>query len=234
MKGLVMGVFCGGVLALAVVQVLIKNNEKSMHKIVHHDQSITDSVFSGDLEKYTLMHQQQIEEIKQDQNELKQTLMELNRTIKSVKNDINRLTEKTSISLAAQEYKEESELDLEKSRNQRKIVTEMQLSQYVDNVIENDGWDEHATNTAWAQTHQVLETMPGVLLDDIQCGTNICRASFARIDGEVPDISNIWGNPPFVSEGFTIPQKDGSVILYFTSEGSSVNDFRALASEENI
>ena len=236
MKGLVIGVFCGGILALATVQILIKNTDHAEPQVNYSEFNARDEVANEAMEEYAAFQQKQIEEIKKDQKELTNTLSELNQKLKAALTEIQTLNEITSQSLANKQEEQNSDRDEEEgsehNSHKNAVVSEKQLSQYVDAVIENDGWDENATNMAWEKTHQVLESMPGVLLDDMQCGTNICRATFARVDGEAPDISNIWGKPPFMSEGFTIPQKDGSVLLYFTEEGSSIDEFRSLAGNE--
>ena len=60
----------------------------------------------------------------------------------------------------------------------------------------------------------------------MQCGDSFCRATFTHLGGEVPDIGVLFGEPPFVTEGFTVERPDGRVMLYFTQPGESLEQFR--------
>lgn len=225
MKLLVLSFFAGGILMLAGVQLMHKQDVKE-ERVVYKDKVVFDSSANETLKSYINSNKTQIEKIQKEQGELNASIETLNQRLKNVLDNLALSNEK---SIEEQVLVENGETETYSS-GRKPFVSEKQLSHYVDAVIENEGWDENTTNKAWEQTHQILETMPGVMLDDMQCAANICRAKFARIDGQMPDIDNIWGNPPFMSEGFTIPQNDGSVILYFTGENSSVDDFREMAS----
>jgi hypothetical protein len=65
----------------------------------------------------------------------------------------------------------------------------------------------------------------------MQCGESFCRATFAHENGEQPDIQGLFGEPPFVNEGFTIHEPDGRVTLYFTRPGESLEKLRSEARE---
>jgi hypothetical protein len=69
---------------------------------------------------------------------------------------------------------------------------------------------------------------------DMLCSQKFCRASFAREDGEVPDIGNLLGTPPFVNEGFTINNPDGTATVYFTETGTSLSDLQNEVSQEQM
>ena len=80
-----------------------------------------------------------------------------------------------------------------------------------------------------AQAAKSLEKVPGVNLEDMQCGESFCRATFAHENGEQPDIRDLFGVPPFVNEGFTLKEPDGRVALYFTRPGESLEKLRSEA-----
>ena len=79
--------------------------------------------------------------------------------------------------------------------------------------------DRDVTNQAIEQTAQSLSRLPGTYLEDMQCGERFCRATFGNEKGEQPDIQNLFGDPPFVNEGFTVNEANGRVSLYFTRLG---------------
>ena len=93
------------------------------------------------------------------------------------------------------------------------------------------GFDRASTKVATDQAAKSLAKVPGVKLEDMQCGKGFCRATFAHKSGERPDIGELLGEPPFVSEGFTIEEPDGSVVFYFTGPGESLKKLRREARE---
>lgn len=92
-------------------------------------------------------------------------------------------------------------------------------------------WDLEWTEQAREQTLESLAEVPDVNLEDMQCREDFCRATFADENGEKPAIQELFGEPPFLTEGFTIDEADGRVSVYFTRPGVSLGELRSEALE---
>lgn len=87
--------------------------------------------------------------------------------------------------------------------------------------------DREATDVATAEAGTSIAKLPGVRLEDMQCGERFCRATLAQEDGKPSAISELFGEPPFsAADGFTIDQPDGRVQLYFARPGESLDKLR--------
>lgn len=120
--------------------------------------------------------------------------------------------------------------------NKKGPISESALGDYIDQALDNQSlaYDEpnDQAHEAIAQTQALMTQLPGVTLNNMQCGSGYCRAAFARIDGETPKLDSLWGQPPFINQIVEVPQDDGSVLLYFTEAGVSMDDIRAEAETE--
>ena len=111
---------------------------------------------------------------------------------------------------------------------------EPSLSQWMDNAMEFEYWDEAAEEHASIELVDSLsQTLPGVNLVGMQCGDGFCRATLAQADGERPDVSSLIGMPPFSTEGFTMDTGDGRLLVYFTESGVTLDDLRNRARGES-
>lgn len=104
-----------------------------------------------------------------------------------------------------------------------------QLGQWMSNNLALGSLDEKASTQAMEQALASVANLPKVNLDDMQCDTRFCRATFSHRDGIAPEIGEIFGQPPFLTEGFTINEADGRVALFFTQPGVSLEDVRVEA-----
>ena len=105
-------------------------------------------------------------------------------------------------------------------------VPEVLIGQYLESSLTDEALNDDITGIAVQQTQDQLHNLPGVNLETMQCSERYCRAKFNRVDGELPDLSDLWGTPPFMNQGFTLDQDDGSVILFFTNTGVTIDDLR--------
>lgn len=110
-------------------------------------------------------------------------------------------------------------------------VSEADLRQWMDETLLVEKWDREATELAIEQAERSLAKVPGVNLEDMQCGDGFCRATFNHENGKQPNIRGLFGEPPFVNAGFTTHEADGSVSLYFIEPGMSLRDFQSEAQE---
>jgi hypothetical protein len=60
----------------------------------------------------------------------------------------------------------------------------------------------------------------------MQCDEKFCRAIFTKTNGKEPDIQALYGEPPFLTEGFTLNDADGRISLYFTQPGVTLAELR--------
>ncbi|TQV71849.1 hypothetical protein FKG94_19600 [Exilibacterium tricleocarpae] len=103
-------------------------------------------------------------------------------------------------------------------------VTEVDLRHWMDDLIAMNYVDVEYSQRALSEVTETLERLPGVSVEAMQCGDGFCRAMFAQAGGEVPDISDVVGLPPFVGSGFTKPGDDGRLTVYFTDAGVSMRE----------
>lgn len=112
-------------------------------------------------------------------------------------------------------------------------VAEADLGHWMDQTLHAGYWDGDSTALATEQATKSLAKVPGVILEDMQCGESFCRATFSHENGEQPDLRDLFGEPPFVTEGFTVNQDESGdrVLLYFARPGVSLGYLRSKAQE---
>lgn len=107
------------------------------------------------------------------------------------------------------------------------VMTEADVGRWMDESLEFEYLNMEATEWAKAVALDSMVNAPGVELRDMQCGDGFCRAQFSSLEADKPaEIGELFGYPPFMTEGFTLVKADGSVLLYFTEEGVSIDDLR--------
>ena len=108
-------------------------------------------------------------------------------------------------------------------------LSDGQVGAWMDNSLDAGLQDEETTVTMADQVINTLHKVPGVQLDDVSCGDRFCRATFSHVNGQQPELDELFGEPPFVNEGFTVIQPDGRVRLYFNQPGQSLAELRGEA-----
>ena len=103
------------------------------------------------------------------------------------------------------------------------------VGEWMDNSLVAGLQDEAATVTMADSIVASLDKLPGVQLDDVSCSARFCRAIFSDLNGRQPKLDELFGEPPFVNEGFTVIQPDGRVRLYFNQPGQSLAELRSEA-----
>jgi len=107
-----------------------------------------------------------------------------------------------------------------------KQVSEAELGQWLDETLHASGGDAQLTTRALEQALSGVTKLPGVSLEDMQCEQRFCRATFFAGHGEAPKVEELFGEPPFMTEMFTIPGANGRVLVYFTQPGVTLEDIR--------
>ncbi len=110
------------------------------------------------------------------------------------------------------------------SRPQR--LSDSEVGQWMDNSLTESQRNPDLTLQLIPEVEQNLKQLPGVSLDDMQCSDRFCRAAFSHATGQQPAVEKLFGQPPFMNEGFTIIQPDGRVLLYFNQPGESIDELR--------
>jgi hypothetical protein len=108
-------------------------------------------------------------------------------------------------------------------------LAEADFGQWMDETLRVGNFDREATDLAKEQAGKSIAKLPGVSLEDLLCGQRFCRATFAHESGEEPAVQALFGEPPFMTEGFTIHEPDGRVSLYFVRPGESLQNLRGEA-----
>lgn len=107
-----------------------------------------------------------------------------------------------------------------------KDLSEGDLGRWIDESLHVGNVKREATNAAIEQAATSLEKSPEIILEDMKCGDAFCRATFSGESGERPALQDLYGQPPFDNEGFTIDETDGRVTLYFTQKNVSLEAVR--------
>jgi phage-related tail protein len=104
-------------------------------------------------------------------------------------------------------------------------VTEKELSYWVETSFIIDP-NPTVTSQAAEEAEQSLQNFPGIYLNKMQCSDRFCRASLSHVNGENIAAEDMFGQPPFLTDGFTITKQDGTVLFYFSQPGESILDLR--------
>ncbi|KPJ90261.1 MAG: hypothetical protein AMJ53_14230 [Gammaproteobacteria bacterium SG8_11] len=106
-------------------------------------------------------------------------------------------------------------------------VTESALRNWIDNSFELGYVDETLTARAEEQAVSSLVDLPDIYMQDLQCSERVCRATFSHETGKGPTVLDVFGHPPFMTEGITVPIDHERVAVYFTQPGVSFDELRS-------
>ncbi len=99
----------------------------------------------------------------------------------------------------------------------------------MDEFLLTGHWDAELTTLAIEQTNSSLSDLEDIQLIDLQCGNRFCAAHFEQDGHESSTVAALFGQPPFMSEGFTVDGADGRVSIYFTQPGVTISALRSEA-----
>lgn len=171
------------------------------------------------LRRYQQTSQEQLQQAQSQQARVNNMLADLDARLRSVETAAGEQVTDTGVS------------DSDARKPESGEVSESDLGHWIDETLRVGYLDRDSTKLATDQAAKSLAKMPGVNLEDMQCGERFCRATFAYENGEQPDIRGLFGVPPFLNEGFTINEADGRVALYFARPGESLDEVRSEARE---
>lgn len=113
-----------------------------------------------------------------------------------------------------------------KEKAQAKQFSEADFSHWMDDALDTGHFDLAETKSIIDKAEKSLAALPGVSVDDMECGKSFCRAKFTPEAGKPLNIAEVFGASPFMGSGFTIDEPDGSVKVYFTQPGQSIDELR--------
>ena len=197
------------------------------------DQGTLDKL-ANDLEHYQLTNQAQFERAQQEQARLSAALAALATRLGSVETAVSE--PRTNVVGRNRVEQSTDTADLNNGtgndgtgKPESRKVSETDLGHWIDETIRIGSGDAYLTAKATEQAAVSLRKFPNVNLENMQCDQRFCRATFTKTNSKESDIQALYGEPPFVSEGFTINEADGRVLLYFTQPGVSLADLRGEA-----
>lgn len=194
------------------------------------DQDKLDKLASV-LQHYQQTNQEEWQQAQRQQARLNKVLANLESRLRFVEGAIDEPATDATVSNSVEQATGTvvSNSDAEELQSGR--VSARDLGHWMDETLRVGYWNRDSTTRATEQAVKSLEKMPDVNLEDMQCSESFCRATFAQVNGEEPDIGSLFGEPPFLNDGFTIHEPDGRVTLYFTQPGESLEAIRGEARE---
>jgi hypothetical protein len=120
----------------------------------------------------------------------------------------------------------------ERNGNATPRLSEADLGQWMDATMTAQSRDRVYTSEVKEQFKVSLTYAPGVKLEDVDCGSRFCRATFTQPDGAPPTLRQVIGASPFMTEGFTLGDADGRMAIYFVRAGETLDALRKEASVE--
>lgn len=100
------------------------------------------------------------------------------------------------------------------------------LAQWMIAAIRSDEWDGARTAAVERELATSLERLPNLRAEQLECGKRFCRAIVVDETGNAPQLQALLGAPPFDGEGFTTPSESGSMQIFFTRSGQSLDALR--------
>jgi hypothetical protein len=92
--------------------------------------------------------------------------------------------------------------------------------------------DQGVTDVVNAEAAATLAQVPDVRMADLECSARFCRAMLVGEEGNEPPVKKLFKLPPFATSGFSMPDEDGKVALYFTRPGEELDALRNEAFSE--
>ncbi|WP_133513012.1 hypothetical protein [Candidatus Thiosymbion oneisti] len=110
-------------------------------------------------------------------------------------------------------------------------VSEDYLASWIDETLLAGKVSSDLTKVAKEEAKVSFGPTSSVLLEEMRCTEDICRATLTREDSTRPAIEDFLGRPPFTTDGFTINEPDGRTVLYFSQPGVTLDEIRSEALE---
>jgi len=116
--------------------------------------------------------------------------------------------------------------EVQNEESESHLNTKVPFTDQIRRSLTDTTINEDITDRTYVDVTKQLDNVPGTVLLSLACDEQACQADFLNIDGTRPDTSNLWGIPPFVNEGITEHNDDGTVSIFFTQAGVSLDDYQ--------
>ncbi len=183
------------------------------------------------LRRFEQTNQEQLQRAELQQARSNKMLADLDTRLRSVETRASEQTTHAGASDSAEQGTDTAVPNSGAGKPESAQISEADFGHSLDETLRVGNFDREATELAIEQAGKSVAKVPGVKLEDMQCGERFCRATFAHENGEPPAIQDLFGQPPFVADGFTINEADGRVSLYFARPGESLEALRSEARE---
>lgn len=182
-----------------------------------------------DFEHYQLTNQIQFQRAQQEQARMSAELAALTARLGSV--ETSNSVPRTNVVGRDNVEQSTDPVDLNDGagKPESRKVSEADLGHWIDETFRVGSGDAHLTAQATEQAAMSIRKLSNINLDDMQCDERFCRATFTKTNGKEPDIQALYGEPPFLTEGFTLYEADGRISLYFTQPGVTLAELRGEA-----
>src|ERR687895_483831 len=181
------------------------------------------------LRRFQQTNQEQLQQAELQQARLSKMLADLDTRLRSVETRAGEQTTHAGASDSAEQGTDTADSNSGAGKPESVKISEADFGHWMDETLRIGNFDRNSTELAIEQAGKSVAKLPGVKLEDMQCGERFCRAMFAHENGEPPAIQDLFGEPPFVTDGFTINEADGRVSLYFARPGESLEELRSEA-----
>lgn len=118
--------------------------------------------------------------------------------------------------------------------NHNSGAPEQEVAEWIDDSLKWGNFDREITEQAESEALRTLSGLSGVGLEQIQCGDRFCRAELKYDQGRKNAVMELFGKPPFTSDGFTTEESDGRTALYFVRPGESLEELRREVLQESL
>lgn len=184
---------------------------------------------TNDMHRYQQAQREQTQQTQQEQVRLTNVLAALAARLQSVEASVSERRVDAAVDSPLEQSTDTSNLNGHAGQALPENISEKELSRRLDETFRVGTGDAHLTAQATEQATISVGKTPGINLENMQCDQRFCRATFTNTNGREPDIQSLYGEPPFLTEGFTISEPDGRVLLYFTQPGVSLTALRTEA-----
>jgi len=181
-------------------------------------------------QRYQQLSQKQFQQSQLQQAQLKKSLAGIESRLRNIEVTT---AEQLVVLEPSPHYQQflEQETEINSSKTKDKKFSDADVGHWMNETLSAENWNKESTEQALGLAEKALVKVPGVYIEEMQCNDRFCRATFADENNQQAEIGEIFGEPPFVNEGFTIHQANGQVALYFAQPGESLEELQKEAKE---
>jgi hypothetical protein len=194
------------------------DSQTSSQRLENQIKEMADS-----LHEYYQSHQRELQQAQQERTRLNYIFTDLNARLQDLETLFSESIDN--------EYFENEDTEENDDVSKRKLhrISEIDLAHWINETLHENIVDNESTHILTEQAITTLTELPDVNLDEMRCTGDFCRATLAGLDGRPEETGSLFGKPPFINDGFILNKPDGSILLYFTRPGISLDELRSKA-----